>query len=259
MRHVGYLKSVLSMMLALWMTAATAGLPETVMRIKPSIVGVGSHSPMGSPQTRVMGTGFVVHDGRHVMTNAHVLPTGLDEKRNERLVIIVPDGYNGAVRNATIVKVDRKHDLALLKMTGNPLPKMKLGDSRKVREGEVYAFTGFPIATVIGLRPVTHRGLIAALTPIAMPVDNSQDLNTKMMQRLSAPYEVFQLDATAYPGNSGSPLYHPHTGVVVGVLNSVFIKETKENVIQNPSGISYAIPVTHAWDLLREAGLIDRR
>ncbi len=252
-------RSCLLLMLWLWAVFANASLPDTIERIKPSVVGIGSHTPLGNPPSKILGTGFVVHDGRHVITNAHVVPEHLDEERNERLVVMIPKDRSGSVRMAKVVKMDRPHDLALLKISDAPLPAMKLGSSARVREGEVYAFTGFPIASAIGLRPVTHRGLIAAITPIAMPVDTSRDLDTKMMQRLSAPFDVFQLDATAYPGNSGSPLYHPQTGEVVGVLNSVFIKETKEQVIEKPSGISYAIPVTHVWELLRDAGLIDRR
>ena len=55
--------------------------------------------------------------------------------------------------------------------------------------------------------------------------------------------EVFQLDATAYPGNSGSLLYDPETGEVVGIINKLFVKESKEVVLEKPSGITYAIPV----------------
>jgi len=56
----------------------------------------------------------------------------------------------------------------------------------------------------------------------------------------------------AYPGNSGSPLYSPDTGQVVGIINKVFIQETKETVIQKPSGISYAIPIIHLHELLKK-------
>ena len=66
---------------------------------------------------------------------------------------------------------------------------------------------------------------------------------------------MFQLDATAYPGNSGSPLYNPDTGAVIGIVNKVFVQESKENVLQKPSGISYAIPIRYARALLAKAGL----
>ena len=79
--------------------------------------------------------------------------------------------------------------------------------------------------------------------------------NAKLLRRLQSPYNVFQLDATAYPGNSGSPLYDPDTGEVIGVINKVFVQESKENVLSKPSGISYAIPVNHIQNLLKEKGL----
>ncbi len=64
-----------------------------------------------------------------------------------------------------------------------------------------------------------------------------------MIGQLQKPrYAVFQLDGTAYPGSSGSPLYDPETGLVYGVINMVFVKGTKEAALSNPSGITYAIP-----------------
>jgi len=71
---------------------------------------------------------------------------------------------------------------------------------------------------------------------------DSRQLTPELIKRLKASYEIFQLDATAYPGNSGSPLYEEQTGQVIGVINSVFVKRTKEAAIENPSGIAYAIP-----------------
>jgi S1-C subfamily serine protease len=68
------------------------------------------------------------------------------------------------------------------------------------------------------------------------------------------PYNVFQLDAIAYPGNSGSPLYDPGSGQVVGVINSVFVKESREAVLEKPSGITFAIPARWVQQLLTRAG-----
>ena len=66
------------------------------------------------------------------------------------------------------------------------------------------------------------------------------------------PFVVYQLDIVAYPGNSGSPVYNVETGEVIGVVNSVFVKGTKESVLEKPSGISYAIPVRYVHDLLKK-------
>ncbi len=57
----------------------------------------------------------------------------------------------------------------------------------------------------------------------------------------------------AYPGNSGSPVWHPDTGEVLGVVNSVYVRGTREAAIAAPSGISYAIPVKYVRRLLEEA------
>ena len=65
---------------------------------------------------------------------------------------------------------------------------------------------------VLGFRPVTHRGIVSAITPIAIPQLTTGTLDPKMIKRLRDPYLVYQLDATAYPGNSGSPLYGVEDG-----------------------------------------------
>jgi len=62
---------------------------------------------------------------------------------------------------------------------------------------------------------------------------------------------VFQLDATAYPGNSGSALYDPDDGTVYGIINSVFVQGTRETAISQPSGITYAIPGRYIREMLQ--------
>ena len=125
--------------------------------------------------------------------------------------------------------------------------------SRTLREGEEVAFTGFPIGLVLGLQPVTHRGIVSAVTPIVMPVMSSATLTAAQIKRARQPFEVYQLDATAYPGSSGSPVYDVETGRVVAVINSVFVKESKEAMLHNPSAISYAIPSAYVNALLEAA------
>jgi hypothetical protein len=106
-----------------------------------------------------------------------------------------------------------------------------------VAEGDSLLFTGFPIGGVLGLFPATHRAMIAAIAPVAIPSASGQRLDPKSVRRLrDAAFSVFQLDATAYPGNSGSPLYDPATGEVVGILNMVFVKATKESALTQSSG-----------------------
>ena len=238
-----------------WKGALARDLADTIAVIKPSIIGVGTYQSTRQPAINLRGTGFVVADGRHVITNLHVVPTVIDTPKREVLAIFTGTGEDPDVRLATRVAADTEHDLVLLKFSDAPLPPLKLGDSSKVREGERYAFTGFPIGAVLGLHPVTHRGIISAITPEIIPLDNSMQLTTELVSRLKDPYMVFQLDATAYPGNSGSPLYDPDTGEVIGIINKVYVQEGKESVLESPSGISYAIPIRYARALLVRAGL----
>ena len=233
-----------------------ADLADTIPQIKSAVVGVGTINPTRSPKSLFAGTGFVVADGQHIITNAHVLPEKLDTEKNEQLAVFLPSSGNSIKGYlATSVAIDREHDIALLKIRGVRLPALQLGGKDLVREGERYAFTGFPIGMILGLTPVTHVGIISAITPIVIPAQNSRSLNAELIHRQRAPYKVYQLDATAYPGNSGSPLYDIKSGRVVAVINKVFVKETKESVLKDPSGITYAVPVEYVKGLLKKAKL----
>lgn len=234
---------------------AQADLAQTIDKIRPSIVGVGTYQRTRGPAVAVLGTGFAVGDGQYVITNAHVTPAFLNAEKKETLIVLVGRGREVQPREAEEVAQDTDHDLALLKIKGAPLPPLVLGDASTVREGQEFAFTGFPIGAILGLYPVTHRAMVSALTPIVIPGQGSRELDVKSVTRLRNAFEVFQLDATAYPGNSGSPLYNLETGQVIGVLNMVFVKETKERVLANPSGIAYAIPVNYINALLSRAGV----
>lgn len=243
-----------SMILLLSAVSASAeeGIADTVDKIKPSIVGVGTYQRTRSPPVNFRGTGFVVGDGLHVLTNFHVLPESLDKVKLETLAIFVREDGKEMLRAAETVGQDEQHDVALLKIQGNPLPALGLGNSDKVREGDFYAFTGYPIGVVLGLHPATHRGMISAITPVAIPASQARQINKTLFDRLHDPFDVFQLDATAYPGNSGSPLYDFKTGQVVGIINKVFVQESKESILTKPSGISYAIPIRYADLLLKK-------
>jgi len=223
-----------------------------LQRIKPSVVAVGTFLPTRNPRAVFLGTGFAVADGRHIITNAHVTAKDLNADHKERYAVFYRQGQQELMQLADLTATDEPHDLALLTLSEGQLPALEVGDSTRVREGELYAFTGYPIGMVLGLYPVTHRSIIAAISPNAIPVIDSRQLNVNMLKKLETPYDVFQLDATAYPGNSGSPLYDMETGKVMGIINKVFIQGTKENAISNPSGISYAIPAEHITRLLAQ-------
>ena len=234
-----------------------AGLPDTIEQIRGSIVAVGSIFPnkrvsANMPKAIYSGTGFVVGNGRQVITNYHVITAReLDVEKGEQFAIFSGRGKDAKARSVKVMRIDEERDLALLEFDGPALPAMKLAGSAWIREGSEVAFTGFPIGMVLGLYPVTNKGIIASVTPIVIPAQSSRQLTAAQIRRLRSPLQVYQLDAIAYPGNSGSPLYDVGSGHVVGVVNSVFVKGTKETALEHPSGISYAIPVKYVHELLK--------
>jgi serine protease Do len=235
------------------LAAAAADWVETISRIKPSIVVVGTYQKTASPQFAMRGTGFVVGNGNLVATNAHVVPqeSGVDAPT---LVIHTKtaDG-SSQLRGARLLNRDTERDLALLRIDGPPLPALPLRDSDSVREGQMIGFTGFPIGGILGFSPVTHRGMIASITPIVLPGGAARQLNERAIRQIKrGSFDIFQLDATAYPGNSGSPVFDPETGEVIGVINMVFVKGSKESALSQPSGISYAIPANFLKRMLEE-------
>lgn len=231
---------------------AQADLADTIARIKPSLVVVGTFNKLKSPAFAMRGTGFVVGNGHLVATNAHVVPDAPGaESGQDILMILARHGEQTRPYPARLVTRDVDHDLAVLRIDGPALSALTLGTSDSVREGHSIAFSGFPIGGALGFSPVTHRGMISSITPIAIPIGNSQDLKNKSIRRLrSGAFPIFQLDGTAYPGNSGGPLFDPDSGEVLGIINMVFVKSTKESVLEKPSGISYAIPAQYLAALL---------
>jgi serine protease Do len=235
---------------------ARADLPGSIAQMRASIVAVGTVQPGRNPQFRVLGTGFAVGDGSVIATNSHVVPELVDANRMETLAIAVPgNGMTVAVREVSKFSSDPQHDLALLKLSGGKnLPAVKLSDGSGVREGMVIAFTGFPMGDVLGLFPVTHRGIVSAIAPIGIPGARARELDARLVRQLAAgPFDIFQLDATAYPGHSGSPLFDPDSGEVIGIVNMVFVKGSRESALSQPSGISYAIPARYLVDLVKGA------
>jgi S1-C subfamily serine protease len=240
---------------ALLAGAAQAGPPEVVAAAKPAVMAVGIQDPLASPRFNFRGTGFVVGNGRLLVTNAHVLPDEPGALR--RLALRLPgnrgteqDGPN-ETRALTLLALDRIHDLALLEFSGDPLPALTLAEA-PAREGQAALFIGFPIGGLLGFSPVSHRAMISSITPIALPPPTASRLDAATVSRLrQGPFDIYQLDGTAYPGNSGGPLLDAESGEVLGVLNMVLVKGSRESLLSQPSGISYAIPISHLRALLQ--------
>lgn len=217
-------------------------LTEQVKQAKQSVVAIALLTPIESNAPKILGTGFVVGDGKHIVTNYHVVSQELDAQIVQYFVALSGEGRRPQVHKMTMIGIDPVHDLALLSID-QALTPLQLASDSLVEAGTSLYMVGFPIGAVLGLYPAVHTGVLSAVTPDANPARNANELTIKMMKRLTEPFMIYQLDMTAFPGNSGSPVFSRDTSEVVGILNKVFVSEGKESALTNPSGISYAIPV----------------
>ncbi|WP_334064069.1 S1 family peptidase [Alteromonas genovensis] len=231
---------------------AESEFPSVVQRISKSTVAIAINSPLKHSSPKILGTGFIISNGKYAVTNYHVVAQALDPSVVENYVILSGHGSDVKMLKVDVKRIDVKHDLALLNIEASDsrLSSLPISSGELLQPGNEIAFTGYPIGAILGLYPATHRGYISAITPDAIPANNSNQLTSRMLARIEAPSLIYQLDAVAYPGNSGSPVYEPTTGDVIGVINKVLVKDTKESALSAPTGISYAIPVRHVLNLM---------
>jgi len=188
----------------------------------------GDKGPDLTPRKTVsLGSGFIIDTSGIVVTNNHVIE-GADE-----INVIMNDGSK---YKATIVGVDKKTDLAVLKFTPDkPLTAVKFGDSDKLRLGEWVVAIGNPFS----LGGTVTAGIVSA----------------KNRDFASGPYDNYiQTDAAINRGNSGGPLFNLD-GEVIGV-NTLIISPTGGSI-----GIGFAVPsktVAGVVDQLRQFGELRR-
>jgi serine protease Do len=231
---------------------AQSSLPQVIAASKASVLPVGTFSATDSPRFGFRGSGFVVGDGTLVATNFHVLAPGAEADSGPVMMVLVGSGASAQGRRAKVVATDRPRDLALLRIEGPPLAALALEEGGKPREGQSIALMGYPIGGMLGFATVTHRGILASITTAALPAATAQSLDPRAVLRLrEGNFELYQLDATAYPGNSGGPVLDADSGRVIGIVSMVLVKAGRESALSNPTGITYAIPVQALHDLLR--------
>ncbi|HWY91294.1 MAG TPA: Do family serine endopeptidase [Chthoniobacterales bacterium] len=154
-----------------------------------------------------LGSGVIVSKEGHIVTNYHVLNGTSD------VTVQLNDGREA---KAKIVGTDAQIDLAVLKIDLPNLSPLSLGDSDKVKVGQIVMAIGNPF----GLEESVSQGIISAKDRRAM--NDSQ-------------VEFFQTDTAINPGNSGGPLVNIR-GEVIGI-NSAIYSESGGN-----QGIGFAIP-----------------
>lgn len=190
----------------------------------PGMPGQGGEQP--DYKSKSLGSGFIISNDGYVLTNAHVV--------NEADEVIVKLTDKREFK-AKIIGMDKRTDVALLKIDATGLPKATLGDPNKLKVGEWVAAIGSPF----GLEFTMTQGIVSAKGR-ALPQENF------------VPF--IQTDVAINPGNSGGPLYNLD-GEVVGI-NSQIYSRTGGSV-----GLSFAIPIDVAIDIsnqLKANGKISR-
>ncbi len=193
-------------------------------KVLPSVVNITSTTLVfdffyGTVPQQGQGSGFILDKVGHVLTNYHVV-----EGANRGIEVML---YNKHRFAATVVGVDKVHDLALLKIDAPELQPVTLADSSQLNVGQkVYA-----IGNPFGLSGTMTRGIISSIRSI-----RNGD---------GAPIEdAIQTDAAINPGNSGGPLLNS-SGEVIGINTMI-----ASNGADQSSGIGFAIPINTAKAVL---------
>ena len=176
------------------------------------------------PQQRGVGSGFILSADGFVMTNAHVVD-GADE-----LLVTLTDKREF---KAKVIGLDKRTDVAVVKIEATGLPAVKLGDVSRLKVGEWVMAIGSPF----GLENSVTAGIVSAKA------------------RDTGDYLPFiQTDVAINPGNSGGPLINMR-GEVVGINSQIYSRSG------GFMGISFAIPIDEASrvaDQLRAGGRVIR-
>ncbi len=184
-------------------------IPEPLQEFFRRFGQPGPQGPQSDPQIqRGQGSGFIVSSDGIVLTNAHVVAdaTEISVKLTDRREF-----------TARVLGVDKRTDIAVLKIDATDLPAVDIGQPDKLKVGEWVAAIGSPF----GFENTITSGIVSAKAR-ALPDEN---------------YVPFiQTDVAVNPGNSGGPLFNMD-GEVVGVNSQIFSRTG------GYMGLSFAIPI----------------
>ncbi len=182
-----------------------------------------------APRERVLegqGSGFIIDSDGYILTNAHVV----DGAEKVRVQL-----NNNKEYSAEVIGLDKRTDVALVKIQGGQLPVAKLGDSDQVQVGDWVLAIGSPF----GFTHTATQGIVSAV---------ARNLP-------SGDYVPFiQTDAAVNPGNSGGPLFNSK-GEVIAINSQIYSRSGAFN------GLAFSIPINMAKniaDQLKDKGEVVR-
>ena len=180
--------------------------------------------PGRGPRARQgIGSGFIVSPDGYVLTNAHVVAgeegDGSDAALSEVTVTLI----DKREFKATVVGIDRRTDVALLKIDATKLPSVTIGKADEARVGEWVVAMGSPF----GFDNTVTAGIISAKA-------------RRLPDETYVPF--IQTDVAINPGNSGGPLFNL-AGEVIGINSQIYSRSG------GFMGISFAIPIDVAMNI----------
>ena len=170
-------------------------------------------APEHAPPSHGIGSGFIISPDGYVLTNAHVVADASEVtvKLTDRREFV-----------AKVIGVDKRSDVALIKIAATGLPTVHFGDSSRLKPGQWVVAIGSPF----GFANSVTAGVVSAT---ARPLDEA--------------YVPFiQTDAAVNPGNSGGPLFNVD-GQVIGINAQIYSRTG------GYMGMSFAIPIDLALNV----------
>ncbi|MGD2136992.1 MAG: DegQ family serine endoprotease [Gammaproteobacteria bacterium] len=180
----------------------------------------------GYHDTKSLGSGLIISADGYVLTNYHVV------KDADEIIVRLSDRRE---KKAEVVGVDKRSDIALIRIDATDLPVAKIGRSSELEVGEWVLAIGSPF----GFDHSATAGIVSAKGR-SLPSEN---------------YVPFiQTDVAINPGNSGGPLFN-QDGEVVGINSQIYSRSG------GYMGLSFSIPIEVAMDVadqLKTSGRVSR-